>query len=240
MDLTKFMEAGMTSFRSAQKKALNGFDLIPPDRQARPTTGVHAASRRVLEVSDADYEIVTEPRRATPVINDNRMPVKAGRVELVPAYGAGQSGVILARRAVEGAEGGLRLLPLKGFMGLAAFLSVTIFLAFHFYGPGGSAAQLGSGSGGLAITAVQQSPIDSNGLRIIVLTGSVENHSSRAMALPPVVAQLTSANGVVSRSAISLGDAPLAAGQSTDFSLRIPYPGGKSPKVSVSFASKGV
>lgn len=242
MGLTKLTEAGMTSFHSAQKKAQGGFDLIPPDRQPGPTATLRATGRKALEISDADYEIVREPHRAPPVINDNRMRAKTELAELVPAYGSRPSGVVLARRAVDGAETGLRQLPLKGFMGLAAVLFVSIFLALHFYGPGSSAAQLGSGagSGGLAITEVHQSPLDSNGLRIIVLTGSVENHSDKALPLPPVVAQLISPNGVVSRSAISLGDAPLAAGQSTDFSLRIPYPGGKSPKVSVSFVSKGV
>ena len=127
MGLTKLMEAGMTSFHSAQKRAREGFDLIPPDRQPGPTANARGASRRASEISDADYEIVREPRHAPPVINDNRMSAKTELAELVPAYCSRPSGVVLARRAVDGAESGLRQLPLKGFMGLAAFVFVTSF-----------------------------------------------------------------------------------------------------------------
>jgi hypothetical protein len=228
-------EAGMHPSRSAQRKAHETLDLIPPDRSFRRGEEAHQAFGRQTEIVDAEFEIVRAARRANkPVVNDN---LSCRRVPAVSVPMASR----LPRPAdtVAGLERNLKLLPERGFVGLAVFLCVSIFLAVYFYWPANRPTAYAR-SNGLVITHIHQSPVDANGFRIIELTGVVENRSSTARPVPAVIAELRSDSGAVNKAAVSLGDKALAAGKTATFFLRIPYPGGKHPQVAVSFAPKGV
>jgi hypothetical protein len=231
----------LSTFQSSRKKTEGQCDFIPPEREGMRGAQARAAMRRDADISDADFEIVRDLRlRPLPVFNDNRvrpLPIP------VPAKTSRPAGSRFTGQVVNGAETGLRLLPGKGFAGLAAFVSISIFLAIYFHGYQARSIPLvetPASIRGLAITGVQQSPSDSNGLRVMEISGAVENRSAQALALPALVAELRSDSGSTSKAAISLGEKPLMAGQSARFSVRIPYPGGKHPKVTLTFARKGV
>ncbi len=110
-------------------------------------------------------------------------------------------------------------LPQYGLAGLAATFLLTLGIAAYF-----NLGAFAAAEGGLIITDIHQSPIDSNGLRVMELSGIVENRSHEALPLPALIAQMKSETGAVNQSAVSLGDGLLAAGETARFKLRIPSP----------------
>lgn len=221
----------MDPFRSKARKTKMNYDVIPPERALRRTDRKHFGPA-ATGVEDAEFEVLRpgpRPQRH-PVFNDNRKPASPKRHAANRNFGLDTAGGTL-----KSSVRALARIPRRGLAGLAAFLLVTVGLAVYF-GPGAFAG----GTGGLVITDIRQSPIDSNGLRIVELTGNVENHSRHTMALPALVAEMKSDTGTINQSAISLGDRLLAAGETARFTVRLPSPGGKRQEVSVSFAAKGV
>ena len=223
----------MRSNRSARPETGTGYDVIPPDRVSGETFSRPSFGRR-REIADAEFEVIAEARPASPPgFNDNN------RVRLVPIARPVVALPQQTGRIVAGIEGGLRTIPAKGFAGLAVFFCMIAFLAVYFYWPANRPTVMAS-AGGLVITEVSQSPVDANGFRVVELSGVVQNRSGKPQSIPAVIAELSADNGAVSKAAVSLGDQALGAGKSAHFFMRIPYPGGKQPKVRVSFAPRGV
>lgn len=222
----------MAPFKSDTRNVRSHYDVIPPDRALTRRAGKPFPSP-ANDVVDAEFEDVrSTPRRPDQrTVNDNRH-ARPRRPMGEPRPHFGLAATASTARAAAGAVGKL---PRRGLFGLAAFVLVAIALAVHF-GPG----SVSRPAGGLVISNIRQSPIDSNGLRVVELTGNVENLSGVPMPLPALVARMTSETGAVNESAFSLGDGLLAAGETARFMLRLPSPGGKRQEVSVSFASKGV
>lgn len=221
----------MDPLRSNARKTKMHYDVIPPERALRRTDR-KPFGQTANTVEDADFEVLRpgpRPQRH-PVFNDNRKPAAPRRDAANRNFGFAD-----ASQPIMASARALMRVPRRGLVGLAAFLLVTVGLALHF-GPGAFAES----ASGLVITDVRQSPIDSNGLRIIELTGNVENHARKPIALPALIAQMKSETGSINQSAISLGDSLLAAGETARFTVRIPSPGGKRQEVSISFAPKGV
>lgn len=222
----------MASFRSQTRHARMNYDVIPPE-PALTRSPRKPFPQPVNEVVDADFEVVPiAPKRPSHrVFNDN------GKRGAQSSAFAPRShfGMAAAGSTARAAAGAVRTIPLRGLFGLAAVVLVTLALAIHF-GPGAFTRP----KGGLVISDVRHWPVDSNGLRVVELTGNVENLSDAPMSLPALVAKLTSETGAINETAISLGDGLLAPGKVARFTLRIPSPGGKRQQVSVSFASKGV
>ncbi len=110
-------------------------------------------------------------------------------------------------------------LPQYGLAGLGLAFLLTLGIAAWF-----NLGAFAAADGGLVITGVRQSPIDSNGLRVMELSGNVENRSREAKPLPALIAQMKSDNGAINQSAISLGDGLLPAGERRDssFAFRLP------------------
>jgi hypothetical protein len=222
----------MAPFKSESRNVRKTYDVIPPDH-VLTRTARKPFSRPANEIVDAEFEVVTvvAKRPDHQTFNDNRRsglfrPASEPRAHF---------GMASAGSTAKAAAGAVSKLPRRGLAGLAAVALVTVALAVHF-GPG-SFAPL---KGGLVISNVRQWPIDSNGLRVIELTGDVENLSRKALPLPALIAEMKSETGAVNQSAISLGDGLLAAGETARFTLRIPSPGGKRQEVSISFVGKGV
>ncbi len=207
------------------------YDVIPPERSLQ-RTGLRAAAARDIE--DAEFEVVsTSPKaRAHATINDNIRHSYQRRAQTSARENFGLG----AAAARSGAEVSRSRLPQYGLAGLGAAFLLTLGVA-AFFNLGAFAAADG---GGLVITDIHQSPIDSNGLRVMELSGNVENRSREAQPLPALIARMKSDTGAINQSAISLGDGLLAAGETARFTLRIPSPGGKRQEVSISFAPKGV
>lgn len=225
----------MATIRSNARRPKMSYDVIPPERALMRTERTRLAHPAV-DVEDAEFEIVRPAAKGPPkaTFNDNRKSAFV-RPTTPPRAHFGLSD---AGSAVKASGQMLGKVPRRGLAGLVAVVAVTLALAIHF-GPSAFAGR-GGEADALAITDLHQSPIDSNGLRVMEVTGSVVNTSGKAMPLPAVVARMTSETGAVNQSAISLGDGLLGAGKSARFMIRIPSPGGKRQEVSIAFAPKGV
>ena len=219
----------MAPFQS-DSTARVAYDVIPPERSLQ-RTGRKAAA--LSDIEDAEFEVVSpSPKaRAHATFNDNSRNTNPRRAQTSPRenFGLGAAPV-----KAEPAAPASRL-PQYGLAGLGLAFLLTLGIAAWF-----NLGAFAAADGGLVITDIRQSPIDSNGLRVIELSGTVENRSREAKPLPALIAQMKSDNGAINQSAISLGDGLLPAGETARFKLRIPSPGGKRQEVSISFAPKGV
>ncbi|HWU61912.1 MAG TPA: hypothetical protein VN112_07800 [Ensifer sp.] len=219
----------MAPFQS-DSTARAAYDVIPPERSLQ-RTGRKAAALRDAE--DAEFEVVSaSPKaRAHSTFNDNSRTTYQRRVQTSARENFGLGAAPVKPETVIRTS----RLPQYGLAGLGAAFLLTLGIA-AFFNLGAFAAA----DGGLTITDVQQSPVDSNGLRVIELSGNVVNRSPDAQPLPALIARMKSDTGAINQSAISLGDGLLASGGTARFTLRIPSPGGKRQEVSISFAPKGV
>lgn len=231
----------MRSFQSARRETHDPSDFITPETAFGRRQRGKAVAVRQPDIVDAEFEVVHDDARRKPSSqNDNELRDELN-ADIMAAIGATFPSSVLqtVKEAISELFAATSKIPARGLLGIAVFLSISLTLGVYFYGPMGPSVAY-RGPNGLTILDLHQSPVDSNGLRIIELTGTVENGSSVAASLPPVLAELRTDSGLVAKTAVSLGDAPLQAGKSAHFSIRIPYPGGKNPQVAVSFATKGV
>lgn len=219
----------MISPRFAQHRQKAQPDVIAPEKRFRQSAAWPSAGRGA-QVSDAEFEVVSPGPRARryPVFNDNSEP-KTERPAAGPVPGGESPRTHFGTRS-EPPQG--RLWPKLVAAALVILACGVIFAGLRLLSE--------NAASGLVIADIHQSPVDSNGLRIVELSGSVENHGDGPVSLPPLIAELKSETGSVSRSAVSLGDRQLAAGATARFLIRMSSPGGKRPQVSVSFAAKGV
>lgn len=219
----------MAPFQS-DSSARVAYDVIPPERSLQRTGRKTAVPS---DIEDAEFEVVSaNPKaRAHATFNDNSRDTYQRRARTGPRENFGFGAAPLKSEAVARAS----RLPQYGLAGLAAAFLLTLGVAAVF-----NVGAFAAADGGLVITDVRQSPLDSNGLRVMELSGNVENRSREAQPLPALIAQMKSDTGAINQSAISLGDGLLAAGETARFTLRIPSPGGKRQEVSISFAPKGV
>ena len=219
----------MAPFQS-DNSARVAYDVIPPERSVQ-RAGRSAAAKRDIE--DAEFEVVSaSPKgRAHATFNDNSRNTYQRRAQ---THARENFGLGAAPVKSEPAARASRL-PQYGLAGLGLAFLLTLGIAATF-----NLGAFAAADTGLVITDIHQSPIDSNGLRVMELSGNVENRSREAQPLPALIARMKSDTGAVNQSAISLGDGLLAAGETARFTLRIPSPGGKRQEVSISFAPKGV
>ena len=219
----------MISPRFAQNRQKANADVIAPERRFRQSAAWPSAARGE-QVSDAEFEVVAPgpSARRYPVFNDNS-ETKSERPQVKPVAGRESPRAHFGTRA-EPPQGRLWLKLVAG--ALVVIACGVIFASLRLLSE--------SASSGLVIADIHQSPVDSNGLRVVELTGAVENHGDGPLSLPPLIAEVKSETGAISRSAVSLGDRELAAGATARFLIRMSSPGGKHPQVSVSFAAKGV
>lgn len=206
------------------------YDVIPPERSLQRTGRKTVALR---DVEDAEFEVVSpSPKaRAHATFNDNSRNTHQRRAQTTARENFGLGVTPDKSEPVARAS----RLPQYGLAGLGLAFLLTLGIAATF-----NLGAFAAADGGLVITGVRQSPIDSNGLRVMELSGAVENRSREAKPLPALIAQMKSDTGAINQSAISLGDGLLPAGETARFKLRIPSPGGKRQEVSISFAPKGV
>lgn len=217
----------MNAFR-AKQQARTRVDLLPPE----PRAPAHKHGGRMparLEVVDADFVVIRTGAARTS--NDNRTPLRPA-----PA-----SSHILFRAAAACArlvEAGLQLLSGRAFAGLVAAAFIFVFA----YAGGLSAlkAALPAAETGdaLRVADVTAAIDDQNGMKVLAVYGRVHNAGGDVQAVPPIDIVIEGGDRTLEHR-VALEAGTLAAGDSENFSLRIPHGGGKVPKVSVSLASEG-
>ena len=199
-------------------------EFIPPDHASVKRDRPKPPARKA-DFVDAEFEVLRVPLKGYyRTVNDNRRPTT------VPSRG--NWALALLKSAVGLAERLLRQLSGRNFSALVAGCFAFVFLAVWLFG--GSGPEIGAEpSAGIAITDVSRSIVDSNGLRVIEITGFARNNSREALATPRLVARLSDDAGAEPLAFFKLSEPVLSAGESIPFSLRLPHPGGKVPNVSV-------
>ncbi|MBP1885198.1 hypothetical protein [Sinorhizobium mexicanum] len=206
----------MQAFRSRTAARI---DLLPPEREARPS----GATARNLDYVDAEFETIAVAARPSPypVFNDNR---RATRRSAKPA-----------RQVLTVVEARLRGMPRRQFAGLVSGLGLGVFLLIAGLFGGGQAD-----TQPLSIGGVTTSFDYAGGMRVLSVYGSIDNRSGTEQRLPLVVVDVRSNGRKVTATRLMPDGASIAPGESRHFAARLPYTGGKMPKVTVSFAENSV
>ncbi|MCO6188170.1 hypothetical protein [Rhizobium sp. L1K21] len=213
----------MNGSNFARKRAHATYDVIPPENA--PTR--RRTVQRPVEIVDVDFEVINSPLRAHyEILNDNRFGKRGSQTEI-------HWSVVMFYAALLSMERLLERFSTKGFAGLVGASFLVVFAGIFFFS-GGQPAVREKAQGGVAVTALSTSVLDSNGLRIVEVTGSVKNVTGRDLPTPQLSAHFESSGDTPSITVFKLDQPVLSAGQSAPFSLRMPHPGGKLPKVSVS------
>lgn len=222
----------MQAFRFQAGQSAPQMDLLPPERATRsrpfPTT-------RRPDVVDAEFETVPARRPSHRVFNDNRAsfsprPPLTAREEQISVGGLLVAMLAEAAAHLERLLG--RVSP-AGFAGLVASLCGVAFLLVTFVSA--DAAK----PGGLAIADVSTRLGDANGMRVVSVYGTVENHTDELQTVPVIEINIVADGRSKTAARILSGASILAPGESRPFAARLPHAGGKLPEVTVSFGKPG-
>ncbi|NRP69939.1 hypothetical protein ILFOPFJJ_00815 [Ensifer psoraleae] len=210
----------MQAFRS---KTAARVDLLPPERDARPSGAVARNPNYV----DAEFETIANTVRPSPypVFNDNRRGQRLSTA---------QSGKP-ARQVLTVIETRLRAMPPRRFAGLVGGLGLGAFLLIV-----GLFNEDQADARPLSIGGVTTSFDYAGGMRVLSVHGSIDNRSGTEQRLPLVVVDVRSNGRKVTATRLMPDGAPIAPGESRHFAARLPYAGGKMPDVTVSFAETSV
>ncbi|WEX89336.1 hypothetical protein PZN02_001904 [Sinorhizobium garamanticum] len=207
----------MQAFRSRTTARV---DLLPPEREARPS----GAPARNLDYVDAEFETIATIVRPSPypVFNDNGRVVRRRR-----GKPSGQFLTVVEAR--------LRRMPPRRFAGLVSGLGLGVFLLIAGLFSGGQAD-----TQSLSIEGVTTSFDYAGGMQVLSVYGSIDNRSGIEQRLPLVVVDVRSNGRKVTATRLMPDGASIAPGESRHFAARLPYAGGKMPDVTVSFAENSV
>lgn len=205
------------------------YDVLPP----APGAGVRRRpARPANDIADAEFVVLARGHRAgarvRPSFNDNR-PAHRVAQRLTDRLSAGFGNLVQRGERVLGD------LPDSIFSALTAM----IFLAVFFLAGGIAAvARMNDAprATGLALTHVVSLPREANGLRLLAVTGIVENRGSVDLAPGRLHADLMLDGRLIGRTELTLATGTIPAGESRGFSTKLPHPGGKAPEVRLSFA----
>jgi hypothetical protein len=93
----------------------------------------------------------------------------------------------------------------------------------------------------LGITHVSITPQDAGGMEILLIHGIVENIGTDKLDVPAIRADMFATNGqLVASMLIEPPVREIGSGHSHGFSAKLRHPGGKTPKVKLSFVDTGV
>jgi hypothetical protein len=220
-------ETVMGAFRHRRQPQELAYDLLPPDR----SFAAGAQSRFTSKPDIVDAEFVTVPSGRTRAASAVH---KAGR-----AVPRGQDGGADARRrgagaALQSAETFLQRASRRTFVAFIVASAVLIFgLTGGFSGLSGTPASANTDP--LQFTHVTVTPRDENGMRVLVVTGIIENQSGATLSVPTIRADVVSGGQLLSGVAIDPPVDRIEPHQSYGFTARMPHPGGKAPDVRLSF-----
>ncbi|MFT2213018.1 hypothetical protein [Rhizobium giardinii] len=222
----------MNAFRSNRGHSAR-MDLLPPDRPQRSARTTSAP--RATDIIDADFETVAanSRRNVYPVFNDNHCRAAPRRQARVVAESRAASALLWG---VNHLERLLQTASPKAFAVLVTCLCAPVFLLFAGLSHHQPAV---ASSPALAISGVTTGLSDANGMKIVSVSGAVENQSDAPKAVPMIQVDVIAGGQKRTASRIFPGEAVLAPGESRPFSARLPHAGGKLPDVTVSFGEKG-
>ena len=222
----------MNAFRSNRGQSAR-MDLLPPDRPQRSARTTSAP--RATDIIDADFETVAanSRRNVYPVFNDNHCRAAPRRQARVVAESRAASALLWG---VNHLERLLQTASPKAFAVLVTCLCAPVFLLFAGLSHHQPAV---ASSPALAISGVTTGLSDANGMKIVSVSGAVENQSDAPKAVPMIQVDVIAGGQKRTASRIFPGEAVLAPGESRPFSARLPHAGGKLPDVTVSFGEKG-
>jgi len=203
-------------------------DILPPERNSNRGRVAHRAAGSV-----ADASFVTIPRAA-------RRPAGPAGQPASPCLRGGYRCVdgwtALAGTALAAAE--LRLMRLSADF-FAAVVAVAFVVVFGL--SGGFSLFLRDAAPteapGLDLTHVNLTPRDADGMRLLLITGILENNGDQRLEVPFIRADLVTEGATVAGVVIEPPVASIEGGHSHGFSARLRHPGGKMPELRLSFAS---
>jgi hypothetical protein len=222
----------MGAFRYRQQQTGLVYDLLPPEVQAGPRP--HSRFERKPDVSDAEFITVIPTRSkasSATSFNDNRRYQR-------PIHNANVSPVVtIAKVCIDSGERWLQRGSRRTFALLVAAMFVLVFgLAGGFTGLSPApAASVPATAVPLVFSHVTLTARDANGMRMLVVSGIIENQTNSAVSVPEIKADLVSDNRLLSSIIITPPTGRLDAGGSRGFSARLQHPGGKMPEVRLSF-----
>ncbi|WP_377297439.1 hypothetical protein [Rhizobium sp. SGZ-381] len=228
----------MHAFRSRRRKLAETYDILPPQsRTPRP----QAPARGQVDVVDVDFVTVRTPAqsgRPQGYGNDNSVhsagPSFVGQRPQRGLIGEPASRVA---RLVERCEAMLSRMSADLFSAVVAFVFVVVFaLCGGFSLLSGGAADAHPAPG-LDITHVTLTP--QAGGSTLTINGVVENRGPGSLPVPAIHAELLVDGAVVADALIDPPVAAMGGHHSHGFSFSMPHPGGKTPRLRLSFATAG-
>lgn len=218
----------MGMFRSSRRHDTFDFDLLLPEHPARKAQRSGPAANDVI---DAEFVTVKEtPARGYG--NDNRQHRYQQRVMPSQPFPG------LLRQV----EARLGKLSVDAYSALVALSVVVVFgVSGGFTLVSGAPAAVQEQVNPLGISHVTITPQDADGMEVLSINGIVENHGGDVLAVPNIRADLMSENGqLVASIVINPPVAEILAGQSHGFTTKLRHPGGKTPRLKLSFMEMGV
>jgi hypothetical protein len=214
-------------FRSSRRQAAFDLDLLMPEPPPRQKT--RACSN--TDILDAEFVTIKE----TPVRdygNDNQRAASQG------SFSTSFTALDAFRFTIERIDRKLSGLSVDGYSAIVAAAVVGVFFL-----SGGFAMILHKNEAVAAvvepldISHITITPQDAGGMEVLVINGIVENKSGAVQDIPAIRADLFVAKG--EKVASMLIEPPVSeinAGASQGFTAKLRYPGGKTPKITLSFA----
>lgn len=218
----------MGMFRSSRRHDTFDFDLLLPEHPARKAS---RSGTPANDVVDAEFVTVKEtPARGYG--NDNRQRRYQQRV--MPSRPV--SGVM---QRVERRLGKLSVDAYSALVALSVIVVFGVSGGFTLVSGTPSAAQ--EQVNPLGLSHVTVTPQDADGMEVLSINGIVENHGGDVVAVPDIRADLLSENGqLVASVVIEAPVSEILGRQSHGFTTKLRHPGGKTPRVKLSFMETGV
>lgn len=218
----------MTAFNAHNSNALP-YDILTPERPRRSATKMR--TRTEDAIVDAEFVTVDETAPRIRPGNDNRNRTPQHR---------STSFLSVLNGLADAVEMRLARLSADHFSALVAAAVVGVFVT-----AGGLKAIIpdpapAMPTAPLSISHVSLTPQDANGMKLMLVSGIIENNTDGDMALQPIRADFLTSGLLVRSVVIDPPVARIKAGESRGFSARLSHPGGKLPDVKLSFNTQDV
>src|SRR5690606_32762583 len=215
-------------------KPMTAIDILPPEPRASRARSVHPAAGNVVDASFVTLRRTIRRSGAGAGAEIGRVGRRSGQPSSPVTRASWTS---IAEGVLANSERALMRLSADFFAAVVAVLFVIVFGL-----SGGFSLLLGNAGASprtpaLDLTHVNLTSQDVDGMRVLLITGIVENKSPGRLGLPAIHADLVTDGSIVASTAIEPPVSRIESGHSHGFSARIPHPGGKMPELKLSFAS---